>query len=105
MTEPATRPRTCWRAAADIGARRRPALRLRRQPPGRRSATSKTRAAPSCGETLVARNGYLIRDYRITPDGRCPSCGTPVPGRWSTQFDGQRIGPSPGPVRLALHLS
>ena len=42
-----------------------------------------------CGETLIARYGYFIRDYRLTKDGRCPSCATPVPGRWSTQFDGQ----------------
>ena len=53
------------------------------------SATSKTRAARSCRETLVARYGYYIRDYRITPDGRCPACATPVPGRWSPRFDGQ----------------
>ena len=43
----------------------------------------------SCGETLVARYGYFIRDYRITPDGRCPACAEPVPGRWSAGFDGQ----------------
>jgi pyruvate formate lyase activating enzyme len=43
----------------------------------------------SCGETLVARYGYLIRDYRITADGCCPACLTAVPGRWSPQFDGQ----------------
>ena len=38
---------------------------------------------------LVERYGYQIRDYRVTPDGRCPSCAAPVPGRWSAQFDGQ----------------
>jgi pyruvate formate lyase activating enzyme len=43
----------------------------------------------SCGETLVARYGYYIRDYRITPDGRCPSCAASIPGRWSAAFDGQ----------------
>jgi pyruvate formate lyase activating enzyme len=35
-----------------------------------------------CGETLVERFGYLIRDNRITVEGRCPSCATNVPGRW-----------------------
>jgi pyruvate formate lyase activating enzyme len=44
---------------------------------------------PGCGETLIARNGYYIRDYRITPHGCCPGCGAPVPGRWSGHFDGQ----------------
>jgi pyruvate formate lyase activating enzyme len=43
----------------------------------------------SCGDILVARYGYHIRDYRITADGRCPSCAASVPGRWSNRFDGQ----------------
>jgi pyruvate formate lyase activating enzyme len=44
---------------------------------------------PQCGETLIQRYGYLIEDYRATPDGRCPSCSTPIPGRWAARFDGQ----------------
>jgi pyruvate formate lyase activating enzyme len=43
----------------------------------------------SCGETLISRYGYYIRDYRITADGRCPSCAATMPGRWSARFDGQ----------------
>jgi pyruvate formate lyase activating enzyme len=43
----------------------------------------------TCGQTLVARYGYYIRDYRITADGRCPSCAAAVPGRWSSRFDRQ----------------
>jgi pyruvate formate lyase activating enzyme len=43
----------------------------------------------ACGETLIPRYGYYIRDYRITADGRCPSCAAAVPGRWSERFDGQ----------------
>ncbi len=35
-----------------------------------------------CGATLVARDWYQILDYRVTPDGRCPDCGAPVPGRF-----------------------
>jgi pyruvate formate lyase activating enzyme len=42
-----------------------------------------------CGETLIARFGYHIREYRLTADGRCPSCAAAVPGRWSRSFDGQ----------------
>src|SRR6266404_4190658 len=37
---------------------------------------------PSCGETLIERYGYLVRDYRITNEGRCPACKTVVPGIW-----------------------
>jgi pyruvate formate lyase activating enzyme len=44
---------------------------------------------PQCSETLIKRHGYLIEDYRLTADGRCPNCATQIPGRWSTHFDGQ----------------
>jgi pyruvate formate lyase activating enzyme len=59
---------------------------------------------PTCHETLVARRGYVVRQVRLTtsakatvvkkPDptsdtsgatdiyGQCPSCLTPIPGRW-----------------------
>ncbi len=42
-----------------------------------------------CSETLIRRYGYHIADYRLTSDGRCPKCSSPIPGRWSAQFDGQ----------------
>jgi pyruvate formate lyase activating enzyme len=38
---------------------------------------------PKCDELLVERYGYLIRRMKITPDGRCPSCATAIPGVWS----------------------
>jgi pyruvate formate lyase activating enzyme len=44
---------------------------------------------PQCSEILIKRQGYLIEDYRLTPDGRCPQCATAIPGRWSAHFDGQ----------------
>lgn len=43
----------------------------------------------SCDSVLIRRSGYRIRDYNLTPEGACPSCGTAIPGRWSRQFDGQ----------------
>ncbi|MBZ5704898.1 MAG: AmmeMemoRadiSam system radical SAM enzyme [Acidobacteriia bacterium] len=43
----------------------------------------------SCGETVIQRNGYFIERYRLTPEGRCPGCKTPIPGRWSAKFEGQ----------------
>jgi len=39
-----------------------------------------------CGELLIQRYGYRIRAYHLTPDGRCPSCRTPVSGRWAEGF-------------------
>jgi pyruvate formate lyase activating enzyme len=56
--------------------------------PGEVGNLEHTRCA-SCGKTLVARYGYFIRDYCVTPDGRCPACAEPVPGRWSAGFCGQ----------------
>ncbi len=38
---------------------------------------------PHCSEVLIERSGFFVRRYGLTPDGRCPSCGTAVPGRWS----------------------
>jgi pyruvate formate lyase activating enzyme len=76
--------------------------------PGSVGALEDTRCA-SCQTTLVARLGYQIRDYRVTPDGRCPACATPVPGRWSVRFDGQIASRpfrlSPGSRLPLLHLS
>jgi hypothetical protein len=42
-----------------------------------------------CGELLIRRYGYMIEEYRLTPEGKCPACDMPLPGRWSRQFDGQ----------------
>jgi pyruvate formate lyase activating enzyme len=38
---------------------------------------------PSCDELLVERYGYLIRQVKVTRDGRCPQCATTIPGIWS----------------------
>jgi pyruvate formate lyase activating enzyme len=56
--------------------------------PGAVGTLEDTRCA-ACGTVVVERYGYHIRAYRITPDGRCPSCDSPIPGRWSAAFDGQ----------------
>jgi pyruvate formate lyase activating enzyme len=56
--------------------------------PGRVGELEDTRCA-TCGELLVARYGYHVRSYHLTPDGRCPSCAAAVPGRWAARFEGQ----------------
>ena len=43
----------------------------------------------ACGELLIARDGYHVRSYRVTAQGRCPSCDAAIPGRWSSRFEGQ----------------
>ena len=44
---------------------------------------------PQCGETIIRRYGYLIEDYRLAPQGRCPKCAYQIPGRWAPEFGGQ----------------
>jgi pyruvate formate lyase activating enzyme len=56
--------------------------------PGRVGRWEETNC-PQCHETLIRRHGYLIEEYRLTPEGRCPSCNAEIPGRWSAQFEGQ----------------
>lgn len=43
----------------------------------------------NCRTLLVERYGYAITKYNLTPSGACPKCKTQIPGKWSTQFDGQ----------------
>jgi pyruvate formate lyase activating enzyme len=56
--------------------------------PGRVGDLEHTMCA-GCGERVIARHGYLIQDYHLTPEGACPGCGAPVPGRWGARFEGQ----------------
>jgi len=58
---------------------------------------------PQCHETLIERYGYLIKNYALTADGRCPKCETAIPGRWSTRFEGQ-IASRPFSPRNSAHL-
>lgn len=36
----------------------------------------------ACNQRLIRRRGYVILEYRITGEGMCPKCNTPVPGIW-----------------------
>lgn len=56
-----------------------------------------------CRELLIRRHSYLIQEYSLTSDGRCSRCKKPVPGRWSTRFDGQ-IADRPFLPRRTSHL-
>jgi pyruvate formate lyase activating enzyme len=52
-----------------------------------------------CGEVVIARDWYCLGAWKLTGDGRCARCGTPIPG----VFDGPpgTWGPRRLPVRLA----
>lgn len=57
-----------------------------------------TTSCTSCGETLVVRDWYTILEYRLTPQGTCPTCGTALPGRFDAEPGS--FGPRSLPVRL-----
>ncbi|MHB8777467.1 MAG: AmmeMemoRadiSam system radical SAM enzyme [Anaerolineales bacterium] len=37
---------------------------------------------PACSYRLVKRSGYVIREYKLTSDGKCPKCGQKIAGVW-----------------------
>lgn len=39
---------------------------------------------PRCNDQLVKRRGYVIHEYKITSDGKCPKCGEKIAGLWPT---------------------
>ena len=85
MTDPAdTSPETLARSA-QIG--RRAGLRYiyAGNLPGEVGDLENTRC-PNCQRLLVERFGYCIASYRLTPDGRCPTCSTLIPGHWDPSF-------------------
>jgi pyruvate formate lyase activating enzyme len=55
--------------------------------PGNVGGLEDTRC-PSCRETLIERRGFLVRRNRLDPSGACPTCATPIPGRWDWQLPG-----------------
>ena len=38
---------------------------------------------PQCSYRLVKRRGYVIKEYHITGEGKCPKCGEKVAGVWT----------------------
>jgi len=52
-----------------------------------------TRCA-ACGTRLIQRDWYELLEYRLTADGCCPRCRTPLPGRFAPHpehFGARRI--------------
>jgi pyruvate formate lyase activating enzyme len=53
-----------------------------------------------CGEALIVRDWYRIEDYALTADGKCPSCATPLAGRFERFSLRQQFGRKRIPVRI-----
>jgi pyruvate formate lyase activating enzyme len=88
MTGPSDTPAATLLRAAGIGRRAGLQYVYAGNLPGRVGDLENTRC-PSCSALLVERHGYLILNYHLTPEGRCPSCGAKSPGRWAARFEGQ----------------
>jgi pyruvate formate lyase activating enzyme len=88
MTSPDGTTADMLLSAADIGRASGVRYVYAGNLPGQVEDLEDTRCA-ACGELLVARYGYHVRDYRLTAEGRCPSCAAAVPGRWGAGFEGQ----------------
>ncbi len=88
MNDPENTTPEMLMAAADIGMRNGLRYVYAGNLPGRVGDLENTRCH-HCRALLVERYGYFIKNYRLTPTGACPDCGTGTPGRWGTQFDGQ----------------
>jgi pyruvate formate lyase activating enzyme len=37
---------------------------------------------PTCDLLLVERYGYLVKQMKVSRDGKCPACATRIPGLW-----------------------
>jgi pyruvate formate lyase activating enzyme len=103
MNDPANTTPEMLMAAAEIG--RGSGLRYiyAGNLPGRVGDLEHTRCH-ACRSLLVERYGYFIQDYRLTPTGACPDCGTSIPGRWGPGFAGQITATPflPGSRRLRM---
>lgn len=84
MTDaPATTARQIIRAA-EIGVEEGLNFVYAGNAPGRVGNWENT-YCPGCRELLVERVGYLVRNYNITGDGKCPNCARVIPGVWSVR--------------------
>lgn len=67
------------------------------------ATVGRTTSCPGCGTALVEREGLTVRRYRLTSEGRCPECRTPIAGVFDDrpgEFGARRI-----PVRVEAPLS
>jgi pyruvate formate lyase activating enzyme len=47
---------------------------------------------PNCQALLVERLGYVLLGYHLTEEGKCPKCGSSIPGWWPEQSTSVRVG-------------
>ncbi len=94
MDTPATQAAKLVRAA-EIGAEAGLRFVYAGNAPGRVGSWENTHC-PKCREKLIDRIGYLVREYRLTPEGICPKCNESIPGIWPARGAAEvRTGSTP----------
>ncbi len=81
MTDPDPTPARTLLRAAEIGRKEGLRYVYAGNIPGGVGEWENT-CCSSCRALLIGRAGYRILEYRITPAGACPDCGTLIPGVW-----------------------
>jgi pyruvate formate lyase activating enzyme len=81
MTSPGRTPAETLVQAAEVGKEAGLQYVYAGNLPGRVEEYEDTHC-PTCGKVLVRRRGYMVNDYRISPAGTCPGCGTKIAGIW-----------------------
>jgi pyruvate formate lyase activating enzyme len=99
MTSPNNTPPETLVRAAEVGKEAGLQYVYAGNLPGRVDEYEDTRC-PGCNKVLVRRRGYLVREYRITAQGACPSCGTKIPGIWPENPNSVRINAERSPLRV-----
>lgn len=94
MTAPENTPAATLRRASAIG--RASGLRYvyAGNLPGETGKLEDTRC-PQCHVTLIERTGFRVLRNRANSGGKCPECGTSIPGVWNTR-------PPPAPPDAGL---
>ncbi|MFZ6026674.1 MAG: AmmeMemoRadiSam system radical SAM enzyme [Chloroflexota bacterium] len=82
MTDPSPTPPRTLLQAAEIGEEAGLRYVYAGNLPGRVKNYEDTRC-PRCQAVVVARAGYTVYSYHLTPQGTCPACGTAIPGVWT----------------------
>ena len=82
MTDHDNTPVATLLRACEIGTRAGLKFVYAGNQPGRVGRWENT-YCPDCGDLLIERYGYLIKQQRIGVTGGCPSCNRRIPGIWS----------------------
>ncbi len=83
MTDPPNTTAAQLTRAAEIGVNEGLRFVYVGNIPGRAGEWEDTRC-PNCRTPLIERFGFLVRAYRIDAQGKCPNCGSSIPGIWPT---------------------